>query len=272
VGEGAWLLEPCRAATTEAITLSGLQTIDSVSLSSGNRVLVKDQASAAANGVYVAGSGGWSRATDLDEATEFRRGLGVAVLGGTDQENTIWLLKSTVSTLGSDAVDWEQVQGSGGGGGGLGKYQVLTGENTVPAVNNTYLVLPGNNVTYNILLPANENCEAGDWLEFMSDASQRPYLVANTAQAIIASQSPIYTDEYNIPASNFQLRQRSGGNRYEGVGVRLVYLGRDTNKAIKEFDVNGDPVLDEYDQPVYSVPSGGTGVWKLFYSTSYLND
>ncbi|MDS3860583.1 hypothetical protein RIF25_07135 [Thermosynechococcaceae cyanobacterium BACA0444] len=267
-----WLLEPCRAATTESITLSGLQTVDGVSLAGGDRVLVKDQGSATANGIYLAASGSWERATDLDDAAKFRQGLGVAILAGTDQENTIWLLKSAVSTLGADPVNWEQVQGSGesGGGGTLGSYQVLTGNNTVPAVNNTYLILPGNSVTEIIRLPANEDCEVGDWLEFMSDATQQVVLKANVDQAIIVSQSANYTLN-DIPASNFRLYASNGGNTYEGVGCRLVYLGTDENEQLKEFDINGDPVLDEYDNQLYYTPVGGTGVWKLFYSTSYLS-
>lgn len=59
-----------RAATTANITLSGAQTIDGVSVIAGDRVLVKDQSTASQNGVYVAASGAWSRATDADSWAE----------------------------------------------------------------------------------------------------------------------------------------------------------------------------------------------------------
>ena len=62
---------PVRAATTANITLSGPQTIDGVSVVAGNRVLVKNQSSAAQNGIYVAAAGAWSRATDMDSLTPF---------------------------------------------------------------------------------------------------------------------------------------------------------------------------------------------------------
>ena len=57
---------PVRAATTAAITLSGEQTIDGIACVTGDRVLVKDQASAIANGIYC-----------VDPATEIltRRGF-----------------------------------------------------------------------------------------------------------------------------------------------------------------------------------------------------
>ena len=57
---------PARVATTANITLSGLQTVDSVSLAAGNRVLVKDQANATQNGIYTAATGAWSRTADFD--------------------------------------------------------------------------------------------------------------------------------------------------------------------------------------------------------------
>ena len=54
------------AATTANITLSGAQTIDGVSVVAGNRVLVKDQSTSSANGIYVAAVGAWARSTDAD--------------------------------------------------------------------------------------------------------------------------------------------------------------------------------------------------------------
>ena len=50
-----------RVATTAAIALAGLQTIDGVVLVAGDRVLVKDQAAGAENGIYVAAAGAWAR-------------------------------------------------------------------------------------------------------------------------------------------------------------------------------------------------------------------
>ena len=55
-----------RVATTANITLSGTQTIDGVSVIAGDRVLVKDQSSPAANGIYLVASGSWTRTTDAD--------------------------------------------------------------------------------------------------------------------------------------------------------------------------------------------------------------
>ena len=55
----------CACATTSNISLTGLQTIDGVVLSGGERVLVKNQSDASQNGIYISNSSAWSRASDL---------------------------------------------------------------------------------------------------------------------------------------------------------------------------------------------------------------
>ena len=57
--------DSCKVATTANITLSGTQTIDGVSVSADDRVLVKDQSTASENGIYICAAGSWSRASDM---------------------------------------------------------------------------------------------------------------------------------------------------------------------------------------------------------------
>lgn len=73
---------PCRAATTANITLSGLQTIDTVSLVADDRVLVKNQTDATANGIYVVDSGVWTRAKDFARNRDVRKGTQIYVTDG----------------------------------------------------------------------------------------------------------------------------------------------------------------------------------------------
>lgn len=80
---GLAIKSPCRAATTVNITLSGLQTIDGITLADAERVLVKNQTDATLNGIYNASSGNWTRAVDWDGAHEIARGTQVLVTGGT---------------------------------------------------------------------------------------------------------------------------------------------------------------------------------------------
>lgn len=85
----------CRAATTANITLTGTQTIDGVSVIAGDRVLVKNQSTASANGVYVCAAGAWSRATDADANSEVTPGAFWYVEEGTTNQKTQWRLENS---------------------------------------------------------------------------------------------------------------------------------------------------------------------------------
>lgn len=87
-----------RAATTANITLSGVQTIDGVALTVGDRVLVKDQAAAAQNGIYLAAVQGWTRATDADSGAKLSSGVRIAVEEGSGNAGSVWYL-STAGTI-----------------------------------------------------------------------------------------------------------------------------------------------------------------------------
>lgn len=83
--------QPCDAATTANITLSGYQTIDSVALTSDYmRCLVKNQTDQTKNGIYVVFSSGWIRAGDFSGTSGTVSGQLVVVTGGT--QAGIWQL------------------------------------------------------------------------------------------------------------------------------------------------------------------------------------
>ncbi len=86
--------EPCRAATTANITLSGTQTVDGVALAANDRVLVKAQTAGAENGVYLAAAGAWTRAQDFDAAAKIAPGLVVPVAEGTQNKDSVWQLST----------------------------------------------------------------------------------------------------------------------------------------------------------------------------------
>lgn len=87
---------PCRAATTAAITLSGLQTIDGIVLVANDRVLVKNQASGSANGIYLASTGAWTRTSDFDGNRDVVDGTLVFVRLGTS--NALGLYMCSAAT------------------------------------------------------------------------------------------------------------------------------------------------------------------------------
>ena len=88
VAEGLHVLTPVKAATTENISLSNIQTIDGVNVVANDRVLVKDQTSTPKNGIYVCvAGGGWTRALDFDNTSEIRIGDFVFCENGTVNGN-----------------------------------------------------------------------------------------------------------------------------------------------------------------------------------------
>ena len=56
-------------ATTTNITTYGTQTIDGIQLAVNDKVLVKNQSTAASNGVYVVQNTDWTRDTSLNSTS-----------------------------------------------------------------------------------------------------------------------------------------------------------------------------------------------------------
>lgn len=103
---------PVVAATTTNITLSGLQTIDGVTLTAGQRVLVKNQSTAAQNGIWLAQTSAWTRADDMNEDAEVTPGMAVVVSGGTNQADSVWLLSTDGTvTVGTSPMAFKDVTG-----------------------------------------------------------------------------------------------------------------------------------------------------------------
>ena len=105
------------------LTNSGTQAalvLDGVSLSTSDRVLVKNQTTSSQNGIYVvttvgSGSTNWvlTRATDFDNAAEIGGGDFTFVEQGTSYNNTGWVCVDKVTTVGTDPIVWEQFSGAG---------------------------------------------------------------------------------------------------------------------------------------------------------------
>lgn len=107
ISAGLNFKQPVVAATTVNITLSGAQSIDSVSVTAGQRVLVKNQTNQADNGIYVASNTAWSRATDADSWTELTGAFCYVEPGGTTNGGTAWYCTILGGgTLGVTPVTW----------------------------------------------------------------------------------------------------------------------------------------------------------------------
>lgn len=117
VAQGLNVKTACLWGTTGNITLSGLSTQAggewSGSLTAGDRILVKNQSTAADNGIYVAAAGSWTRSTDANTWNELVSAF-VFVQDGATLGDTGWVCTvNPGGTLGVTAVTWTQFSGAG---------------------------------------------------------------------------------------------------------------------------------------------------------------
>jgi hypothetical protein len=144
VAEGLHVHASCAAATTgtlasitggtvtynngtagvgATLTLSvALTTLDGYTLLNGDRVLVKNEATQANNGIYTWATGGTvlTRATDFDTAAEMASGDFTFIIYGTLYANTGWVQTDPVTVVGTSPVTWVQFSGAGAYTAGTG--------------------------------------------------------------------------------------------------------------------------------------------------------
>lgn len=132
VAAGFNIAYPARVATTANFTSTydngtsgvgatltassnGAASIDGVSLSLLDRALFKNQTNAYENGIYYVSQVGdgsnpaiYTRATDYDTPAEMQLGTLVFVREGTANAETSWVQTSVITTVGTDAVDFDQ--------------------------------------------------------------------------------------------------------------------------------------------------------------------
>ena len=104
-----------KAATVGNIDLnSPPATIDGISISEGDRVLVKEQDNAIENGIYVLTSGVLVRAQDMNSPGEVSGGTFTFIEQGTINGDTGFVVTSNGSlTIGTDSIDWTLFSASG---------------------------------------------------------------------------------------------------------------------------------------------------------------
>ena len=107
-----------RAATTADGALSTAfaagQAVDGVTLATGDRILIKDQAGTAENGVYtVNASGAPTRASDFSNPALFALGTSVLVQEGTTNERTTYFTSTKPATIGTDSWQWTATASGG---------------------------------------------------------------------------------------------------------------------------------------------------------------
>jgi hypothetical protein len=138
VAQGLDIKASCLYTTTNNVTLSGLGTQAGgdwpSSLTAGDRILVKNQANQAQNGIYAAASSGWTRTADMNDWAEVP-GAFTFIEAGTALSSTGWVTTAgPTGTIGVTNMPWTQFSGAGAYIAGTGL--TLTG-NTFSITNTT---------------------------------------------------------------------------------------------------------------------------------------
>ena len=97
--------QPALTGTSANITLSGLQTINGVTVVAGDVVLVKNQTNAAENGIYVASAGAWTYSVGGDTWSEYVGAI-IFVTNGSLNGTAWYCTAQPGGTLGTTAMNW----------------------------------------------------------------------------------------------------------------------------------------------------------------------
>ena len=105
------------AGVGATLTLSvALTTLDTTyTVQTGDRIMVKNEATAANNGIYTINSAKTvlTRATDADSSTELNGGDFFFVQNGATLDSTGWVIVDKVTTIGTTPVVFSQFSGAG---------------------------------------------------------------------------------------------------------------------------------------------------------------
>jgi hypothetical protein len=135
------------AGVGATLTISGstLTAIDGITLSTDDRIVIKDEATSAHNGIYTYTSTTvLTRATDFDTPTEMAGGDFVFIQQGTIYNDTGWVMTDPVTTVGTSDVTFVQFSGAGSFTAGAGL--TLTGTEFSVNIDGVTTDIQGGNV------------------------------------------------------------------------------------------------------------------------------
>lgn len=216
-------------ATTANIVLNGAQTIDAVAVVAGDRVLVKNQALAKDNGLYVVpASGAWKRAQDADVSVEVTPGLFVHVEKGTANGDSVWqLVTDAPIVLGTTDLVFEMVAGRTG---------VSAGSYTNVTVDKNGRVIAGTNPTTlagHGITDAFTKAEAA-----ASDQSQAATAFTTTGvSGSVFTLTPVPAIRSYEPDQRFRVKFHMAGAETPGINISGQGI-----KLLKQYDSSGAKV------------------------------
>ncbi len=211
--------------------------IDGVDITTvGSRILVKNEANAAHNGIYVYSNATvLTRATDTDTAEEMAGGDFTFVTGGTLYDNTGWVQTEPVLVIGTDPVIYVQFSGAGTYTAGTGltltgtEFSVNATQTQITEVGNLVALTVTGNIAANYISATQEvladRFEGNGWQLTSINAANISGSVANAnfavySDTVAASSQPNITSVGNLV--DLTVTGNISGNYILGNGSQLT--------------------------------------------------
>lgn len=263
---GVQLKPDVDAVATGNVTLSGSQTVDTISSGSGKRILVPFQTNPAEVGVWITAAGAWTRSTDLDASIEFNNAT-VQCRAGSVNLNTQWTCTTSNPVVGTDPISFQKTSLSTTYNAGTG---LTLASNTFSIANGaiTNAMLAGSidltSKVTNVLaqvnggkgnstiygegsIPVQNNANAlVEYAELKFDSVYKTLVLNNTSIAPTAGLSAIAIQSGS---------QSSPGINFNGAGnvIQAIYTGGDyaavisgTNAAGKGIQVSTKDIAADF--------------------------
>ncbi len=252
-GSEGFILQVSKVASTSNVALSGLQTIDGVTLTAEERVLLLGQSSGSQNGPWVAASGSWTRPHDYAAGSVVKSNIVVPVSSGSTNADTRWQITTDGNiTVDTTSTAWgktdlglvavvDDTNPSLGGNLDLNNKTVKNGAGTVFSVDASA------NVTFNqnVSISGTVNMPATTTLPNTGDGA-----ITTEASAADANGKPISIEAGSTTA---------GGTNDTGTGGDITLKPG----AGKGSATGGDVIIQ-------TAPAGGSGTTVNNYSTQMI--
>jgi hypothetical protein len=207
--QGLSIKNSVQYATTTNILLDGtVTTIDGKTVTTSDRVLVKDQTNKAENGIYIASTtGAWTRSLDMNLASEIY-GAFTFVETGTIYQSTGWVTTNSPLdpfTLNTTDISWTQFSGTGSDiSTDISTIRVTGGTpNYVLAASDTQGNLQYANIANYFLVNTNiSTVVAGSTLAFTVDYANTQYPGGIYTLQQLGPVSMSISDQWSISGSN----------------------------------------------------------------------
>jgi hypothetical protein len=225
--------DPVETATSSNITLSGLSAVNGYTPIAGDRILVKDQSTQADNGVYVAASGSWSRATDFDTWDEVYTSAVYVKQGGLSGESFITTVAST-GTVGVTAITFALFATDAVYSAGTG----LSLVGTTFSIDSTVATTSGTQTLTNKTIALGSNTVSGTTAQFNTALTDGDF--ATLAGTETLTNKTLTTAAINLGAPNAQ------------VGTTYTFAATDNGKLVTASNASSQ---------TYTIPSTSSVAW-----------